>query len=123
VPVDVIWSAQLQNATPILAFSKRTPAVPGWITRMLAGGQVRASGHLKAGSAFIELSHLKARTGLLSLEGDFRQRGRAQSGVFRASAGPLSVGIEIKNDETNLILLGTAVEPPLVAPLHTAMVH
>ena len=123
VPVDVTWSARLQNATPILAFSKRTPAVPGWITRMLTGGQVRASGRLKAGSAFIELSHLKARTGLLSLEGDFRQRGPAQSGVFRASAGPLSVGIEIKNDETNLILLGTAVEPPLVAPLHTAMVH
>ena len=91
---------------------------------MLAGGQVEASGHLKAGSAFMELSHLKARAGLLRLEGDFRQRGPAQSGVFRASAGPLSVGIEVKNDETTVILLGSAVEPPLTAnPEHTAMVH
>jgi hypothetical protein len=123
-PVEVTWSAQLQNATPILAFSKRTPAVPGWITRLLAGGQVGASGHLKAGSAFVELSHLKARTGLLRLEGDFRQRGSAQSGVFRVSAGPLSVGIEIKNDETHVILLGDAVEPPLTAPpQHGATVH
>lgn len=124
VPVEVAWSAQLQNAAPILAFSTRTPAVPGWITRLLAGGQVGASGHLKAGGEFIELSHLKARTGLLRLEGNFRQRGRAQSGVFRARLGPLSVGIEIKNDETNVILLGSAIEPPLTAPPQpTAMVH
>ena len=48
------WSAQLQNATPVLAFSKRIPAVPG----LLAGGEVNASGRLRAGKAFVELSNL-----------------------------------------------------------------
>jgi hypothetical protein len=124
VPVDVTWTAQLQNATPILTFSKRTPSVPGWITRTLAGGEVKASGHLRAGNAFLELSHLKAHTGLLSVEGDFRESGSAQSGVFRVSSGPLSVGIEIQNDETNVILLGSAVEPALQVPAkQTAVAH
>jgi hypothetical protein len=76
---------------------------------------VEASGHLRAGQSFFELSHLNAHTGLLTVEGDFRERGSAQSGVFRVGAGPLSVGIAIKNGETNVILFGTAVEPPLDA--------
>jgi hypothetical protein len=113
VPVDVTFTARLQNATPILALSKRTPSVPGWITRFLAGGEVKASGRLKAGDAFVELSHLEARTGLLNVEGHYRERNQAKTGAFRVSAGPLSVGIEIKNDETNIVLIGSDVEPPL----------
>ncbi|MBN1606511.1 MAG: hypothetical protein JW940_07745 [Polyangiaceae bacterium] len=115
VLVDVTWTAKLQNAAPVLAFSKRTPSLPGWIDRVVAGGEVEASGRLQAGKAFVTLSNLKARTGLLSVEGDFRQRGKAKAGVFRVSAGPLAVGIELENDETNVILIGKAVEPPLVA--------
>ena len=115
VPLDLSWTARFQNATPILAFSKRVPSVPRWVTRFFVGGEVEASGHLRAGNSFYELSHLNAHTGLLTVAGDFRERGLAQSGVFRVGAGPLSVGIEIKNAETSVILLGTAVEPPLEA--------
>lgn len=54
--VDALWTAKLQNAAPVLAFSKRTPSLPGWITRLLTGGEVDASGRLQAGKAFMVLS-------------------------------------------------------------------
>jgi hypothetical protein len=116
LPVDVIWTAQLKNATPVLAFSKRIPSVPSWITRFLAGGKVEASGRLQAGTDFVELSNLRARTGLLEVTGHLREKGDAKSGVFRVSAFPFSVGIELKNEETKVILMGSAVEPQLETP-------
>ena len=115
VPVDVRWTAQLQSAAPVIAFSKRTPSLPGWITRLLTGGELEASGRLQAGKAFIDLSDLKARTALLRIEGNFRQQGEAQSGVFRVSSGPLSVGIELQNEETQLIFFGRPIAPSLAA--------
>jgi hypothetical protein len=114
--VDLTWAAQLKNATPVLAFSKRVPSVPGWITRFLAGGTVVTSGRLQAGPAFMELSDVRAQTGLLDVTGHLREQGDAKAGVFRVSAPPLSVGIELKNEETNVILIGSAVEPQLAAP-------
>ena len=116
IPFETYFSAELQSAAPVIAFSKRTPSVPGWITRFLAGGEVDASGHLHLGKAYVDLSNFKAQTGLLNVKGHFRERGEAKSGVFQVSAGPLSVGIEIKNEDTSLILVGSAVEPPLAAP-------
>jgi hypothetical protein len=111
--LDLLWTAKAQNAAPVLAFSSRTPSVPGWITRLLAGGEVDASGRLLAGSTFVELLNFRAHTGLLTVEGRLRKRGESKSGVFRVTSGPLSVGIELKNDQTNVILIGSAVEPPL----------
>jgi len=122
--VDVTWTAQLKNATPVLAFSKRVPSVPGWITRFLAGGTVEAAGRLQAGKAWFELSRIRAHTGLLDVEGHLREHGEAKSGVFRLSAAPFSIGIEIKNDETNVVLLGNVVEPLLETPPdHLASAH
>lgn len=120
IPLEMYWWARLQNASPVIAFSKRTPSVPGWITRFFAGGEVEASGHLHLGKAYIELSNFKAQTGLLNVAGRFRERGEAKSGVFKVSAGPLSVGIEIKNEDTNVILVGSTAEPPLAAPVKQA---
>ncbi len=120
VPIDVTWTARLKNAAPVLAFSKRTPSMPGWITRFLAGGEVEASGRLRAGREFIELSRIEAQTGLLSVKGHFRERGEAKSGVFQVTASPFSVGIELKNEDTNVLLVGSAVEPPLEAPVRLA---
>jgi hypothetical protein len=114
VPIDATWTARLQNARPVLAFSKRTPSLPSWFASFLTGGEFDASGRLQAGEGFLTLSNLKARTGLLRVEGNYRERGKAKTGVFRVSAGPLSVGIELRNDETNVILIGRALEPPLV---------
>jgi len=111
--VDVTWTAQLKNAAPVLAFSKRVPSVPSWFTRFLAGGMVDASGRLQAGKAWFELSRIRAHTGILDVEGQIRKDGEAKSGVFRLSAAPFSVGIEIKNDETNVVLIGNAVQPLL----------
>lgn len=119
VPLAANWTAKLQNATPVLAFSQRVPSIPGWITRFLTGGEVEASGRLRAGKSFVELSNLEAQTGILSVEGSFRQRGEASSGAFGVSAGPLSVGIELKGQETKLIFIGTPVAPELEAPRRT----
>jgi hypothetical protein len=118
--LDLPWTAKLKSAAPVLAFSKRTPSVPGWITRALTGGEVAASGRLQAGRGFVELSNLKAQATLLEVEGDVRQRGEATSGVFRVSAGPLSVGIELENENTKVIFFGNAVQPPLQAPAKPA---
>ncbi len=116
VPFEVNWTAKLENAVPLLAFSKHTPALPGWIVRFLSGGEVNGTGRLRAGKAFVELSKMKAQTGLLNVEGSFRKRGNAKVGAFRVSAGPLSVGIELTNDEMKLIFIGRPVVPALIAP-------
>jgi hypothetical protein len=116
MPLDVNWTARLENATPVLAFSRHMPALPGWIVRFLTGGEVNATGRLRAGKGFVELSKAKAQTGLLNVEGSFRKRGEATAGVLRVSSGPLSLGIELNNDEMKLIFFGRPVEPALVAP-------
>jgi len=77
---------------------------------------VEASGRLQAGTDFIELSNLRAQTGLLDVTGHLREHGDAKSGVFRVSAAPFSVGIELKNEETKVILIGSTVEPQLETP-------
>jgi hypothetical protein len=47
VRVDRTWAAQLQSAAPVIAFSKRTPSLPGWLSRLLTGGEMEASGRLQ----------------------------------------------------------------------------
>lgn len=113
VLLDVPFKAKLANATPVLAFSKRSPSIPDWVTRFLTGGEAQASGHLRAGKMFMELSNLKAQTGILRVEGELHERDDATSGVLRVSAGPLSIGFELKNEETKLVFFGKPVEPQL----------
>ena len=116
VPFDVSFQAKLSSATPVLAFSKRTPDIPGWITRFFTSGEVNTSGRLRGGTKFLELSNFKATTGILKVTGKLQTRGEATFGAFQVSSGPLSVGIELNNDETKLIFVSTNVAPTPASP-------
>jgi hypothetical protein len=81
--------------------------LPKWTKRLLRlGDPLAARSALRVGPSLVEIRRLAARTGKVSIFGEYVARGSAKSGTFLIDTGPLSVGVGISGDAKQVRVFG-----------------
>jgi hypothetical protein len=103
--LDARISIAAMDARPILSALGAT--VPKLARAVLKLEGLDASGRIRAGRGHLELRELDAKGGRLHMEGDFRQIGHRQDGVFFLDAGKFNFGVAVRDGRSHLRVIAT----------------
>jgi hypothetical protein len=103
--LDARLALSSRDARPIL--SALGASVPKLARAVLKLEGLEASGRIRAGRGHLELRELDVKGGHLHMEGDFRQLGHRQDGVFFLDAGKFNFGVSVRDGRSRLRLIAT----------------